>query len=530
MVLRMSRPQKHPKTGIYQFRKRIPEPLQALLGKKEEKISLGTRSLSEAKVLHSKIAAEIEERWHLLAAGRQSLSEKQAMGIAGEIYRDIVAQYDENPSALSLTQILFDAARHRRKMPKIMVAGSNPELAATMMQKLLDRSASRIQDVVGELLEKKGLRLDTTSMRMVVDRVSAAVVQAQAHVFKMAQGDYRPDPEAGRFPKLILSRPDVVATPPSAPPAKYALVQVFEDYAAEKNVSAATLIRWRPIIGKISREVPDCRDLTKQWIIDWKDRLIASGLAQTTVREGYLAALRATCEWGVANNRLPENPVANVTVAVPRKIRTRSPAYSNSEAATVLRATFKPAPAKMSSPMASARKWVPWLCAYTGARVGEISQLRKDDIVERDGFHLIWITPEAGSTKDSTARWVAIHSHLVDLGFLRFVAGSKSGPLFYDKSLAKDPNSTHPQHKKVGEKLCKWIRSADVGLTDNRLQPNHAWRHTFKTLARFVSMDPGARDYMQGHIPATEGERYGDYMANVLSREIEKLPRFSIEV
>lgn len=530
MVLRMSRPQKHPKTGIYQFRKRVPERLQALLGKKEEKVTLGTRNLAEAKVLHAKIAAEVEERWHLLAVGSQSLSEKQAMGIAGEVYRDIVAQYDDNPSALSLTQILFDSASRRNKLPKIMVAGGNPELAATMLQKLLGLHANRISRVVEDFLDRKGIRLDPKSMRMVVDRVGGAVTQAQAHVHKMARGDYRPDPDAGRFPELVLPRPGAAAPRSSTIQGKHAILQVFEDYAAEKNVSAATLIRWRPIIEKVSKEVPDCRDLTKQWIIDWKDRLIASGLAQTTVREGYLAALRATCEWGVANNRLPGNPVANVTVAVPRKIRTRSPAYSNSEAATVLRATFKPAPAKMSSPMASARKWVPWLCAYTGARVGEISQLRKGDIVERDGVHLIWITPEAGSTKDSTARWVAVHSHLVDLGFLRFVADSKNGPLFYDKSIAKDPNSTHPQHKKVGEKLCKWIRSADVGLTDKRLQPNHAWRHTFKTLARFVNMDPGARDYMQGHIPATEGERYGDYMANVLSREIEKLPRFSIEV
>lgn len=365
MVLRMSRPQKHPKTGIYQFRKRVPEKLQGLLGKKEEKLSLSTRNLAEAKVLHARIAAEVEERWHLLAAGSQSLSERQAMGVAGEVYRDLVAQYDDNPSALPLSQFLSDAAHHRGKKPRVMIAGSNPEMATMMLQRLLDRSKALVPDLVENFLQRKGLRLDPRSMKMVVDRVSTAVMQAQTHIRKMAGGDFRPDPEAARFPDLVLPRPDVVAPRPTTKLGEYSILQVFEDYAEEKRISPATLIRWRPIIEKVSKEVPDCRDLTRQWVIGWKNRLIASGLAQRSVRDTYLAVLRATCEWGVANDRLPENPVTKVTVAVPRKIKTRSPGYSKAEAATVLRATFSPTPAKMSSPMASARKWVPWLLIST---------------------------------------------------------------------------------------------------------------------------------------------------------------------
>lgn len=40
MALAMSGPWKHPKTGIYWFRKRVPKELRALLGKTEEKQSL----------------------------------------------------------------------------------------------------------------------------------------------------------------------------------------------------------------------------------------------------------------------------------------------------------------------------------------------------------------------------------------------------------------------------------------------------------------------------------------------------------
>ena len=43
MVLAMSRPWKHPKTGVYWLRKRVPDSLAGGFGKREEKLSLKTR-------------------------------------------------------------------------------------------------------------------------------------------------------------------------------------------------------------------------------------------------------------------------------------------------------------------------------------------------------------------------------------------------------------------------------------------------------------------------------------------------------
>jgi hypothetical protein len=52
MALAMDRPWKHPATGIYWFRKRVPDDLRSLIGKLEEKRSLNTRDAAEAKVRH----------------------------------------------------------------------------------------------------------------------------------------------------------------------------------------------------------------------------------------------------------------------------------------------------------------------------------------------------------------------------------------------------------------------------------------------------------------------------------------------
>ena len=70
------------------------------------------------------------------------------------------------------------------------------------------------------------------------------------------------------------------------------------------------------------------------------------------------------------------------------------------------------------------RKWVCWLAAYTGARRGEIIHLRKQDIkkdpkTKRD---YLLITTDAAKLKTENAqRRVPIHKVLIDEGFLAYV-------------------------------------------------------------------------------------------------------------
>ncbi len=78
MALAMSRPWKHPKTGIYWLRKAVPADLRPVVGKREEKRTLGTRDAAEAKRLHAQVLAELEARWHNLRAGPRTLNEREA--------------------------------------------------------------------------------------------------------------------------------------------------------------------------------------------------------------------------------------------------------------------------------------------------------------------------------------------------------------------------------------------------------------------------------------------------------------------
>jgi hypothetical protein len=97
MTLSMTRPQKHPDSGYYWFRKRVPDDLRDLVGKREERFSLGTRDPSEAKRLHAQKLAEVEERWANLRAGQRPLSSDDIARLASEIGDQFRGQLDKDP-------------------------------------------------------------------------------------------------------------------------------------------------------------------------------------------------------------------------------------------------------------------------------------------------------------------------------------------------------------------------------------------------------------------------------------------------
>jgi hypothetical protein len=73
MVLAMTRPRKHPRTGVYEFRKRVPDRLRPLVGKREVKRSLKTKDPAVARERHAAVAAEVEAQWNLLGSGGSPL-------------------------------------------------------------------------------------------------------------------------------------------------------------------------------------------------------------------------------------------------------------------------------------------------------------------------------------------------------------------------------------------------------------------------------------------------------------------------
>jgi integrase len=226
---------------------------------------------------------------------------------------------------------------------------------------------------------------------------------------------------------------------------------------------------------------------------------------------------------GVSNLKITSNPFRELRVKAPKKKKERTQGFSQSEAKAILNAALAEANNKRAGEKTrTAGRWIPWLCAYSGARVGEIAQLRKESVRPVEGVPYYWITPEDGDVKDKEPRFVPIHPHLIEQGFLKFVEMVPSGSPFYNAKIKRQSPTEGP-----AADLRTWVREA-AKITDPRVQPNHAWRHTFKNIADSVEIAPKYADMICGHELRTEGEKYSDRLAPVLAREMKKYPRFEV--
>jgi hypothetical protein len=66
----------------------------------------------------------------------------------------------------------------------------------------------------------------------------------------------------------------------------------------------------------------------------------------------------------------------------------------------------------------------------------------------------------------------------------------------------------------------------DVKVSE--LQPNHAWRHTFKQIADRVGISERMSDYITGHSQKSVGASYGAPTLSDMASALKRFPRYSL--
>lgn len=510
MTLPMTRPWKHPKTGMYWLRKRVPDDLRLLVGKREEKRSLGTRDPDEAKVRLAQAMTEVDARWRNLRAAPKKLTEMEANEIAAPMFDQAVAQFRDNPSDQKFWDVEIGA--------KLWVVDPLPRLpddrdAAILM--LLSPSDAvlkkqEMQNFCFKLAEQtllnRGLNVDGNK-----DKLARAIAHAMQRA-SIALADLA----AGNSPPTGVTL-NGLGYPrdqhPQLANVKAVKFQVLYDgWAAEKKPSTKTKYSWKRVVDQLTAYLKhdDAARVSAKDLIEWKASLIADGLKTKTIRDGKLAPIRAILQWGVDNSILPNNAGERVTIDLRTRLVDRKRGYSDEEARKVLAAARKQTDIWL--------KWTVFVCAYTGARVSEVCQLRAEDILQEDGIWCVRFVPEAGSLKNANSeRIVPLHSALVAEGFLEFVESVSSGPLFKDLRPDRFGSRGGSGTKLIG----RWVRS--LGLTDHRLSPSHSWRHRLRTLGRRFELATDILDAITGHQRRTVADSYGEYPVKSLKRELEKI-------
>jgi integrase len=500
MALSMTRPQKHSSSGYYWFRKRVPDDLRSLIGKREEHFSLGTRDPGEAKRLHALKLAEVEERWANLRLGQRPLSPDDIARLASEIGEQLRRRLEADP----YQRLRWDVEVGAR----LWIASDTHDVYTDITQALspADRKQLEQQNMCYALVDEHVIGRGITARPEDRERlVRAASIQVQ----RIIQAH-----EAYLLGKQEISSGGWEPSKLRTPAAPLNFEAIILGWLVEKKPNEKTEYSWRRVMTELSDFVghDDARRVSADDLVNWKADLLAKGRAAKTIRDSKLAPVRAIFQWAVDNRKLTANPGARINIDLKSRSTEKRRGYTDEEAKLVLRAA--------RTSQEAHKRWAPWVCAYTGARIAEICQLRCEDIKQVDGIWCIAFAAEAGSLKNvNSERVVPIHAALKEEGFLKFAASVKKGPLFTDLT----PDRFGSRGGTGTKILSRWIRA--LGVTDKRISPNHSWRHRLKTLGRRNGLAVDILDAMTGHGRKTVADTYGDFPPEAMLRELTKIPR-----
>ncbi len=542
MTIKMTKLSRRP-NGDWFARKGIPsdarESYKLAFGKSQEERFRRSSAMpaARAKIEFSDWLAEIEERIDRLRssgeAAPQSLTQRQAHALIGRWYDWFTAAKGDEGLAVEAVDDIYE---RYRAVIESGIRSFDPVLdenedyqERTPVHAVHVRAFVTAFSEIDPFLVAEGVSLTENARCALVDTLESDFVAALGLLRRRAEGDYSPDEHLKTFPKdEAISR-----LQNQRGLSGMTIWHAFEGWVKERKPAAATVNRWRGVFQNLStfHEGGDVALFTEDHAVAWKNSLATEGRGTRTINEVWLTSAPTVFEWVKAQKKIKVNPFEGVKVAGSKQpVKTREPEFNDEEIGKLLKASLVPVSPRIGAKLKATYRWVPWLCAYTGARSGEMTQLRKEDFTRhKGGFWVINISPEAGNVKGNSYREVPVHEHLIAQGLLDFVFNSAEGPLFHDgtKSKVIDPlKPPRSAHAVVRNKLGEWVRKQ--GVDDKRIRPNHAWRHTFKRHAARAGIEQRLRDAICGHSDGRVGAIYETPTVEDLAKAIAQFPRYEL--
>ncbi|MDE4173657.1 integrase [Phaeobacter sp. PT47_59] len=511
--------------GRYHARLVVPKDLRGIVGKTELRTPLGGDYRQALRLLPGAVAQlqhkiALAEREAGAGAPRSApaLYPLAPDQIAHSHYMQRLAFDDEirnSPSFAGFGQIGIDDLLVKRLRDAIAGHANDAELGA-----LVGAQIERFR-AAGNLDAETG----SPEWREIARALCHAELEALARVAERDEGDFTGAPSA----PIIKD-----AQPPENAPEPVSLSKLWADYVTARKQAGFMrdgARRQRPVIEGLRKFLKhdDAARITKKDLLAWRDHLMKTKSAKT-VSDVDLSTVRSLLKWAVENERLPENVAQDVRQGKSKKVYGRERGYTDVEAEKVLKASRGYAPhsdekgrVREKPNLIAAKEWVPIICAFSGARVSEITQMRKEDIRKVDSQWVARITPDAGTVKSGGYRDVPLHPQIISQGFIRFVEAAHPGPLFHNGT---DPEKYRQKSEQAAAQLRAWLHNNE--LTPEGLAPNHAWRHRFKSQCIELGILKRVYDAIQGHTGRDESDNYGDVSMKAKIDAINKLTFYDL--
>ena len=432
---------RHPKTGVYYFRRAVPDELRSIIGKTAIKKSLGTKDVAEAKRRAHRHAAQVEAEFvkarTMLGAPTQSdlgaaeierlaaiylhqlLEEDEHVRIHGtgddDVYMQVKRQveaaggYASYSDEEATAKVGLSARAYQKKAESL-------EMVAPWLKAALARGDTTVvAEAVDDLLGTNGIKLDETSeaYRKLCFACLKASVKATDAMAQRHNGE-------------------VVETPPEPPALTVRgytpsssngldLQTMFSKWLGERKPSTKTVLDFTTAIRRFTElhgNLP-VHEITKPHVRTYKAALLRlprtlSGRLRemtmpqllehldkhpaqdgTTLKAGTvnkaIGALEAVFSWISNQGYLDDypnwsNPAADLKMHNPADEEDNRLPYDAEDLKVIFSSPVFRNGERPRGGGGEAAKWLPLIALFSGAREEEIGQALVSDVKEEDGI------------------------------------------------------------------------------------------------------------------------------------------------
>jgi integrase len=556
--------------ATWYLRFRLPVRLQALAGRSELRLSLGTRELSVARQRAEQVLPDVyclkqlARHMSALEPGHVQRALDLALSrLAEELHRTREPWMRGRPSMHGLENG-SGKSLPGGQVSKLVTPGMLQELQLKNLRWSIERGQyGPGADRARQLLQEIGAPVDEESphfrqLAIEVLKLDAMFLEAQK---ARASGDFKTEEEFIAYYRRANAHPGPSATHASAAPTGPHLAEAWQEYAREK-ISALPRPQWSAKtaafqdstfkefveivsdlpLGEVNRETilryaDVLRQLPRNRRKTYGDRPIKDVLAvnipetdrasERTLAE-KLIRIKAFLDWCRVTKGMPKtDPTERIS------FHAESHSYVPFTQSDLV-ALFNSEDYQRQQHSTAWRFWIPLIALYTGARQAEIAQLTVTDVGVEDGVPFISITDFGEGKRVKTQagiRKVPISSKLIGLGFFDYVEALRaSGTDSVFPDLRRKRGDVSPDSSAVSRWFNEqYLEACGVERRDSagKRKVFHSFRHTAMTKALSTGTSMLAHcQQVFGHEKSILGETatyMGTFPVSVLAPVVEAL-------
>ncbi len=517
--------------SVYQIRIGIPDDVRHLWPRQKNgkpavdayRKSLGTSDRNEAAAKAHALIAEYQAKFEKLRADSRPksftpITDDLVGYIVEKAERDVLAADDVLRSNPDLMASMMNASAapgllSGKPMLKVWWATTGDYLNQSQFHHLTDVHeaivrALQIEVATGQLdaarrvahsyCESMALRVDWTqpTARTALQRILRAILRAWKGAAERDKGEPVETPSDPQKPASVTATPEEPAAPPMT------LRDVLPSWKTRTSARPNAISRAEHALKLFEQAVGvvPVTELTKASGVRFLRFLLdetARGFGRKTANN-HASAISALMNVAVKDDLIALNPF-DLSIDTSIGAEKREP-WTDEQLRRIYSHKL------FSDGMSETPRWhdvdpadgraLLLMLLHTGARIGEIAQLRREDFLTRSGLVSIRITAEAGTVKtQESERVVPLAEHLLaDPWFstwLEGVMGRTGNAMPTMCRRARGPSDTAGQ-------WFRYFRKA-VGLPSGALEGSHKFRHWIRSALAEKHVGEATADAITGH-------------------------------